>query len=106
MADDKKARTLATKAAASIPKFVRGNMSSTLTAKAEGKKVAYAYICDAHDEIMRAMDIVPAWGENFAGVCAAKRDAEKYLQKAEADNLSRSLCTLSLIHISEPTRRT
>ena len=39
------------------------------------------------------MDIVPAWGENFAGVCAAKRDAEKYLQKAEADNFSRSLCT-------------
>lgn len=93
MADEKKARTLATKAAASIPKFVRSNMSSTLTAKQEGKKVAYAYICDAHDEIMRAMDIVPAWGENFAGVCAAKRDAEKYLQKAEGDNLSRSLCT-------------
>ncbi len=93
MADDKKARTLATKAAASIPKFVRGNMSSTLTAKEEGKKVAYAYICDGHDEIMRAMDIVPAWGESFAGVCAAKRDAEKYLQKAEADNFSRSLCT-------------
>jgi benzoyl-CoA reductase/2-hydroxyglutaryl-CoA dehydratase subunit BcrC/BadD/HgdB len=93
MADEKKARTLATKAAASIPKFVRSNMSSTLTAKAEGKKVAYAYICDAHDEIMRAMDIVPAWGENFAGVCAAKRDAEKYLQKAESENLSRSLCT-------------
>jgi benzoyl-CoA reductase/2-hydroxyglutaryl-CoA dehydratase subunit BcrC/BadD/HgdB len=93
MADEKKARTLATKAAASIPKFVRGNMSSTLTAKAEGKKVAYAYICDGHDEIMKAMDIVPAWGESFAGVCAAKRDAEKYLQKAEADNFSRSLCT-------------
>jgi benzoyl-CoA reductase/2-hydroxyglutaryl-CoA dehydratase subunit BcrC/BadD/HgdB len=93
MADEKKARTLATKAAASIPKFVRSNMSSSLTAKAEGKKVAYAYICDAHDEIMRAMDIVPAWGENFAGVCAAKRDAEKYLQKAESENLSRSLCT-------------
>ena len=93
MADEKKQRTLATKAAASIPKFVRSNMSSTLKAKEEGKKVAYAYICDGHDEIMRAMDIVPAWGENFAGVCAAKRDAEKYLQKAEADNLSRSLCT-------------
>ena len=93
MADEKKVRTLATKAAASIPKFVRGNMSSTLKAKEEGKKVAYAYICDGHDEIMRAMDIVPAWGENFAGVCSAKRDAEKFLQKAEAENFSRSLCT-------------
>jgi len=93
MAEDKKPRSLATQAAAKIAKFVRGNMSATLKAKEEGKKVAYAYINDGQDEIMRAMDIVPAWGESFAGVCAAKRDAEKYLQKAEADNFSRSLCT-------------
>jgi len=93
MADEKKPRALATKAAASIPKFVRGNLSATLKAKEEGKKVAYAYINDGQDEIIRAMDIVPAWGESFAGVCAAKRDAEQYLQKAEADNFSRSLCT-------------
>jgi benzoyl-CoA reductase/2-hydroxyglutaryl-CoA dehydratase subunit BcrC/BadD/HgdB len=93
MTDDKKPRALATQAAAKIPKFVRGNMSETLKAKEEGKKVAYAYINDGQDEIMRAMDIVPAWGESFSGVCAAKRDAEKYLQKAEADNFSRSLCT-------------
>ncbi len=93
MADEKKPRALATQAAAKIAKFVRGNMSATLKAKEEGKKVAYAYINDGQDEIMRAMDIVPAWGESFAGVCAAKRDAEKYLQKAEGDNFSRSLCT-------------
>lgn len=93
MADEKKPRALATKAAASIPKIVRANLAATLKAKEEGKKVAYAYIMDSQDEIIRAMDIVPAWGESFAGVCAAKRDAEKYLQKAEADNFSRSLCT-------------
>jgi benzoyl-CoA reductase/2-hydroxyglutaryl-CoA dehydratase subunit BcrC/BadD/HgdB len=93
MAEDKKPRALATQAAARIAKFVRGNMSATLKAKEEGKKVAYAYIDDGQDEILRAMDIVPTWGESFAGVCAAKRDAEKYLQKAEADNFSRSLCT-------------
>jgi len=93
MAEEKKGRALATKAAASIPKFVRGNLAATIKAKEEGKKVAYAYIADGQDEIMRAMDIVPAWGESFAGVCAAKRDAEKYLQKAESDNFSRSLCT-------------
>jgi benzoyl-CoA reductase/2-hydroxyglutaryl-CoA dehydratase subunit BcrC/BadD/HgdB len=93
MAEDKKPRSLATQAAARIPKFVRGNMSATLKAKEEGKKVAYSFIADAQDEIMRAMDIVPAWGESFSGVCAAKRDAEKYLQKAEAENFSRSLCT-------------
>jgi benzoyl-CoA reductase/2-hydroxyglutaryl-CoA dehydratase subunit BcrC/BadD/HgdB len=93
MAEARKPRPLATQAAGKIAKFVRGNMAATLTAKEEGKKVAYAYINNGQDEIIRAMDIVPAYGENFAGVCSAKRDAEKYLQKAEADNFSRSLCT-------------
>jgi benzoyl-CoA reductase/2-hydroxyglutaryl-CoA dehydratase subunit BcrC/BadD/HgdB len=73
--------------------MVRANLAATRTAKEEGKKVAYAFIVDGHDEIMRAMDIVPAWGESFSGVCAAKRDAEQYLQKAEAENFSRSICT-------------
>ncbi len=93
MAEDKKPRALATQAAARISKFVRGNMAATLKAKEERKKVAYTYINDGQDEIIRAMDIVPAYGENFAGICGAKRDAEKYLQKAEADNFSRSICT-------------
>lgn len=93
MAEEKKARALATQAAAKISKFVRGNMSATLKAKEEGKKVAYAYINNGQDEIIRAMDIVPAWGENFAGICGAKRDAERFIQKAESDNFSRSICT-------------
>jgi benzoyl-CoA reductase/2-hydroxyglutaryl-CoA dehydratase subunit BcrC/BadD/HgdB len=99
MAEEKKGRAVATQTAARIPKFVRGNLSATLRAKEEGKKVAYAFIADGQDEIMRAMDIVPAWGESFSGVCAAKRDAEKYLQKAESDNLSRSLCTYATCNI-------
>lgn len=99
MAEEKKGRAVATQTAAKIPKFVRGNLSATLKAREEGKKVAYAFIADGQDEIMRAMDIVPAWGESFSGVCAAKRDAEKYLQKAESDNLSRSLCTYATCNI-------
>jgi benzoyl-CoA reductase/2-hydroxyglutaryl-CoA dehydratase subunit BcrC/BadD/HgdB len=99
MAEDKKPRALATQAAAKIPKLVRANLAATLKAREEGKKVAYAFIMDAQDEIMRAMDIVPAWGESFAGVCAAKRDAEKYLQKAESENFSRSLCTYATCSI-------
>src|SRR5512137_768600 len=99
MAEEKKGRAVATQTAAKIPKFVRGNLSATLKAHEEGKKVAYAFIADGQDEIIRAMDIVPAWGESFAGVCAAKRDAEKYLQRAEADNFSRSLCTYATCNI-------
>lgn len=99
MADDKKPRALATQAATRIPKMVRENLAATVRAKKEGKKVAYAYIMDCHDEIMRAMDIVPAWGESFSGVCAAKRDADKFLEKAEADNFSRSLCTYATCNL-------
>jgi len=99
MAEEKKRRAVATQTAAGIPKFVRGNLAATLKAKEEGKKVAKAFIHDGQDEIMRAMDIVPAWGESFSGICAAKRDAEKYLQKAESDNFSRSLCTYATCHI-------
>ncbi len=99
MADEKKPRALATQAAAKIPKMVRANLAATINAKAEGKKVAYAYIQDAHDEIMRAMDIVPAWGESFSGICAAKRDADQFLQKAEGENLSRSLCTYATCNL-------
>ncbi|MDM7995476.1 MAG: 2-hydroxyacyl-CoA dehydratase family protein [Acidobacteriota bacterium] len=93
MAEIRKPRALATQAAGKAGKFGRANLAATLKAKEEGKKVAYTYINNAQDEIVRAMDIVPAWGENFAGVCSAKRDAEKFLQKAEAENFSRSLCT-------------
>jgi benzoyl-CoA reductase/2-hydroxyglutaryl-CoA dehydratase subunit BcrC/BadD/HgdB len=99
MAGDKKPRQLATQAATRIPKMVRANLIATQKAGEEGKKVAYAFIMDGHDEILRAMDIVPAWGESFSGLCAAKRDAEKYLQKAEADNFSRSLCTYATCNI-------
>jgi len=42
------------------------------------------------------MDIVPAWTENYAAICAVKRDAQRFLEKAEAENFSRSLCTYAL----------
>ncbi len=99
MAEQRTPRALATQAAAKIPKMARANLSATVRAREEGKKVAYSFIVVGQDEIMRAMDIVPAWGESFSGIAAAKRDAEKYLQKAEADNFSRSLCTYATCNI-------
>jgi len=99
MADERKPRALATAAAAKIPKMTRANLATTVRAREEGKKVAYAFIVCAVDEIMRAMDIVPAWGESFSGICAAKRDAERFLQKAEGENFSRSLCTYATCNL-------
>ena len=96
MSQERKPRAHATEAAGKA-----GRMSRTLTARAqqakeEGKPVAYTFIVCAYDEIIHAMDIVPVWTENWTGVCAAKRDAQRFLEKAEAENFSRSLCTYAL----------
>jgi benzoyl-CoA reductase/2-hydroxyglutaryl-CoA dehydratase subunit BcrC/BadD/HgdB len=99
MVDQKKARAVTTRAAAKIPELARTNLAATVKAKKEGKKVAYAFISDAHDEIMRAMDIVPAWGESLSGICAAKRVADYYLHEAEAEDFSRSLCTYATCNL-------
>ncbi|OPY57829.1 MAG: Benzoyl-CoA reductase subunit B [Syntrophorhabdaceae bacterium PtaU1.Bin034] len=99
MAEQRQARQLATEAAMKVPKIARANLVATVKAKEEGKKVAYAFIDSGQEEIMRAMDIVPAWVESFSGICSAKRDAEKYLQRAEGENLSRSLCTYATCNL-------
>jgi benzoyl-CoA reductase/2-hydroxyglutaryl-CoA dehydratase subunit BcrC/BadD/HgdB len=93
MTEERKSRRTATEAAAKIPKMVKANLLENLKAKEQGRPVAYCFIVNAYDEIIRAMDIVPAWVENYSGVCAAKRDAGRFLEKAESENFSRSLCT-------------
>src|SRR4030043_2224536 len=92
-----KKRMTATQAAASIGPMVKEFITGTLRARAEGKqKIAYTFIVCHHEEIFRAMDVIPVWTENFAGICGAKRDAERFLQRAESLGLSRSLCTYAL----------
>ncbi len=94
--EQRKPRRHATEAASKIPGMVKAALSANLKAKEEGKPIAYAFICCGYDEIMRAMDIVPAWTENYAAICGAKRDAMRFLERAEAENFSRSLCTYAL----------
>jgi benzoyl-CoA reductase/2-hydroxyglutaryl-CoA dehydratase subunit BcrC/BadD/HgdB len=99
MAEEKKKhkkRRTATQAAASIGPMVKAAIGGTIKAKEEGKKIAYTFIVCLYDEILGAMDIVPVWTENYAGVCGAKRDAERFLERAESLGLSRSLCTYAL----------
>ena len=97
--DDKQKRRTATKAASMIGPMVKELIAATHRAKAEGKKLAYTFICCHYDEIVRAMDVVPVWTENFAGICGAKRDAERFLSRAESLDFSRSLCTYALCGI-------
>ncbi len=94
--EERKKRRTATEAASKIGPMVKAMISDGLRAHDEGKKTAYTFIYCNYDEIVRAMDIVPVWTENFAGICAAKRDADRFLQRAETQHLSRSLCTYAL----------
>jgi Benzoyl-CoA reductase/2-hydroxyglutaryl-CoA dehydratase subunit, BcrC/BadD/HgdB len=79
--------------------MVKELIAATHRAKAEGKKLAYTFISCHYEEIVRAMDVVPVWTENFAGICGAKRDAERFLSRAESLDFSRSLCTYALCGI-------
>ena len=94
--EERKKRRTATEAAARIGPMQKANIQGVAQAKEEGKKVAYTFICCGYDEIIRAMDIVPMWTEAYAGICGAKRDAQRFLERAEAENFSRSLCTYAL----------
>ncbi|OGO37076.1 MAG: hypothetical protein A2147_05715 [Chloroflexi bacterium RBG_16_57_8] len=96
MPEEDQARRKATRTARKIPAMVNAMVREEIEAKAEGKPVAYAFIHCAYDEILRALDIVPHWVENFAGICAAKRDAQRFLERAEEERFSRSLCTYAL----------
>ncbi len=94
--EERKKRRTATEAASSVGPMVKAMIADVLQAKAEGKPIAYSFIYCCYDEILRAMDIVPAWTENYAGICGAKRDAQRFLERAEAEGFSRSLCTYAL----------
>jgi len=94
--EERKKRRTATEAASKVAPMVKAMIGNVLQAKEEGKPIASTFICCCYDEIIHAMDIVPHWVENYAGICGAKRDAQRFLEKAEAGNLSRSLCTYAL----------
>ena len=61
-------------------------------AKEQGRPVAYCMVSCSYDEILMAMDITPIWTENYAALCAAKRDAERFLSEAEAGGYFMDIC--------------
>ena len=94
--EERKKRRTATEAASRVGSMTKAALSEVLQAKAEGIPIAYTFICCGYDEIVRAMGIVPHWVENYAGICGARRDAQRFLERAGVENLSRSLCTYAL----------
>jgi benzoyl-CoA reductase/2-hydroxyglutaryl-CoA dehydratase subunit BcrC/BadD/HgdB len=94
-----------TNTARKVRGLVKNIYQSAHDAKAQGKKVAYFMVSSQYDEIVRAMDIVPLPTENYAGLCAAKRDMDRFLQKAEADGYSQSLCSYTRIGLGFDSMR-
>jgi len=92
-------RSHATRAASKIASMVKKSICDTAKAREKGKTLAYTFVNCCYDEIIRAMDIVPVWTENYAGICGAKRDADRFISKAVSMGFSRSLCTYALCGI-------
>lgn len=94
-----------TNTARKVRGLVKQIFQSAHEAKAQGKKVAYFMVTSQYDEIVRAMDIVPMPTENFAGLCGAKRDMDRFLLKAEEDGYSQVLCSYTRIGLGFDSMR-
>jgi benzoyl-CoA reductase/2-hydroxyglutaryl-CoA dehydratase subunit BcrC/BadD/HgdB len=96
MTEQKKELTSAAKSTETAKKvrpLVKTMYARAHEAKEQGRLVAYCMLACQYDEILRAMDITPIWTENYGGLCGTKRDAERFLMKAEFDGYSNVLCS-------------
>ncbi len=91
--EGRRGRQYGTIASTKVGPMMKEAIGGVVEAKKEGKAIAYSFIQCNYDEILRAMDIVPMWTENYAGICGVKRDTGRFLEKAESLDFSRSLCT-------------
>ncbi len=94
-----------TETARKVRGLVKNIYRTAHEAKEQGKKVAYFMVSSQYDEIVRAMDIVPLPTENYAGLCAAKRDMDRFLLKAEEDGYSQVLCSYARIGLGFDSMR-
>lgn len=82
-----------TETAKSVRRMIKGLAQKSHEASERGDPIAYLFVASFYDDILRAMDITTVGTENYAGLCAAKLDAERFLAKAEAEGYARHLCT-------------
>ncbi|MFQ5924546.1 MAG: 2-hydroxyacyl-CoA dehydratase subunit D [Dehalococcoidia bacterium] len=62
----------------------------------EGKPVAWVMVTLAN-ELFVAMDVLPIYPENYAGLCATKRVGDPFIDRAEADGFSNVTCSYARI---------
>ena len=83
--------------AKTVRQVVKGLNEKAHQAHANGEPIAYLFIASAYDEILRTMDITSVGTENFAGLCAVKNEAGRFLKKAESEGYARHLCTYATV---------
>jgi len=88
-----------TESAGKIRTVVKRMYKQAQQAKEEKRKVAYCMVMCNYEEILAAMDIVQVYTENYAGLCAVKRQAECYMDKARAEGYSDLLCGYAQVGI-------
>ncbi|MBE0480159.1 MAG: 2-hydroxyacyl-CoA dehydratase [Dehalococcoidia bacterium] len=88
-----------TESAGKIRTVVKRMYQQAQKAGEENKKVAYCMVMCNYEEILAAMDIVQVYTENYAGLCAVKRQAEPYIDKALAEGYSDLLCGYAKVGI-------
>lgn len=89
----------ATETARKVRGLVKQMYLGAQEAKAKGIPIAYCMVASQYDEIVRASGVGTVWTENYAGLCAAKRDAERFILKAEGDGYSNVLCGYARVGI-------
>jgi benzoyl-CoA reductase/2-hydroxyglutaryl-CoA dehydratase subunit BcrC/BadD/HgdB len=88
-----------TESAGKIRTVVKRMYQQAQQAKEEKRKVAYCMVMCNYEEILEAMGIVQVYTENYAGLCAVKRQAECYMDKARAEGYSDLLCGYAQVGI-------
>ncbi|MDP2952420.1 MAG: 2-hydroxyacyl-CoA dehydratase family protein [Chloroflexota bacterium] len=81
-----------TETARQVRPLVKKMYARGLEARERGQTVAYVMVGTQCDELLWALDVVPIWTENYAGLCAAKRVAQPFIVKAEAEGYSNLIC--------------
>src|SRR3990170_7781753 len=94
--EENKSKTTAVKATSmskKVRQLTKAMNQKVHAASAAGEPIAYCFFGGSYEEILLAMGITPFWNENWAALCGAKRDTERFISAAEAEGYSRDLCS-------------
>lgn len=96
MSEEAVQKTTAVKALEATKKvrpMIKWWSEKTHQSMAKDEPIAYYFTLSFYEDILRAMDIISVGTENYAALCAAKRGAERFLNKANSEGYASYLCS-------------